>query len=62
MEEKISIKGVKIIAGSLIFVSALFGFFFSKYWLLITMFVGLNLFQLGFSNWCPLEKILRKWD
>ena len=28
------------------------------YW--FTLFVGLNLFQSAFSNWCPMMAILRK--
>jgi len=31
MKEKISVKGVRIIAGSFVFISALLGFFISKY-------------------------------
>ena len=62
MKEKISIKGVRIIAGSFVFISALLGFFVSKYWLFFTMFVGLNLFQFGITNWCPMEKLLKRWD
>jgi hypothetical protein len=30
-------------------------------WLYFTAFVGLNLFQSAFSNWCPLMTILRKF-
>ncbi|MCA9486622.1 DUF2892 domain-containing protein [Candidatus Woesearchaeota archaeon] len=62
MKEKNSVRGVRIVAGFFVFTSALLGFFFSKYWLLFTMFVGLNLFQFGFTNWCPLEKILKQFD
>jgi hypothetical protein len=32
----------------------------SPYWLFFTAFVGLNLFQSAFSNWCPMITILRK--
>ena len=32
----------------------------SKYWLLFTTFVGLNLFQAGITKWCLMEKILQK--
>ena len=28
--------------------------------LLFTAFVGLNLFQSGFTNWCPMMTFLRK--
>jgi hypothetical protein len=29
-------------------------------WLWFTLFVGANLFQSGFTNFCPLDKILKK--
>ena len=32
----------------------------SPYWLIFTAFVGLNLFQSAFSNWCPMITFLRK--
>ena len=51
---------IRIIAGFLIFSSALLGFVHNKNWLFITMFVGANLFQYGFSNWCPMEIFLKK--
>ncbi len=55
----------RVFAGTFIIVSLLLGvqvspIFHSPYWLLLTAFVGLNLFQSGFSRWCPLEIILRK--
>jgi hypothetical protein len=34
--------------------------FHSPYWLLLTAFVGLNLFQYGFSKFCPLGLILKR--
>ncbi len=51
---------IRIIAGAFVFISALLGFFVSKYWLLFTMFVGLNLFQFGFSGFCPMAIALKK--
>lgn len=33
--------------------------FVSKYWLLFTTFVGANLFQSGFTKFCPLAYILK---
>jgi hypothetical protein len=36
------------------------GYFVSPYWFLFTAFVGLNLFQSGFTNWCPMMWILAK--
>ena len=33
--------------------------FLSEYWLLLTAFVGLNLFQSAFTGFCPLALILK---
>lgn len=54
------LKITKIIAGSLVFTTSLLGYFHSKYWLIATMFIGLNILQFGITNFCPLEKILEK--
>lgn len=51
----------RIIVGIFIFVSAFLGFFIDKNWLFFTMFIGLNMFQYGFTNFCPLKKILDKF-
>ena len=56
---------VRIVAGSFILLSLSLGveaspLFVSKYFLLFTGFVGLNLLQSGFSNICPLNNILAK--
>jgi hypothetical protein len=32
----------------------------SPYWYLFTAFVGVNLFQSAFTDWCPMMTILRK--
>jgi hypothetical protein len=29
-------------------------------WFIFTAFVGLNLFQSAFTNWCPMMTIVRK--
>lgn len=47
------------IAGFLILVSAVLAHFHSPYWLYFTGFVGVNLFQSCFTNWCPMMNILR---
>lgn len=56
---------IHVIAGSMIVASLSLGveaspFFHSTYWLILTAFVGLNLFQFGFSKFCPLGIILKK--
>lgn len=56
---------IRIFAGSFILISLVLGIegsplFVSKWFLAVTAFVGLNLFQFGFSNLCPLGMILKK--
>ncbi|NVN90797.1 MAG: DUF2892 domain-containing protein [Desulfuromonadales bacterium] len=51
---------VRIIAGSFIIISLLLAHYHSTYWLLFTAFVGLNLFQSGFTQFCPLFGLLAK--
>lgn len=48
------------IAGSFILVSLLLARYHSPYWLFLTAFVGLNLLQSAFTNWCPMMTILKK--
>ena len=55
---------VHTIAGSFIFSSLALGVpespvFHSRYWLLFTAFVGLNLFQYGLSKFCPMAILLK---
>jgi hypothetical protein len=51
---------IRIIAGTFILLSLALGHYLSPYWYLFTAFVGLNLFQSGFTNWCPMMTVLRK--
>lgn len=51
---------LRTIAGLFVMISVALGYYVSPYWFLFTAFVGLNLFQSGFSNWCPMMTILRK--
>jgi hypothetical protein len=51
---------LRLIAGSFILLSLALGYFVHPGWFLFTAFVGLNLFQSGFSNWCPMMSILKK--
>jgi hypothetical protein len=48
------------IAGFFILVSLLLAHYVSHYWLWFTAFVGLNLFQSAFTNWCLMMTILKK--
>jgi hypothetical protein len=56
---------VRIVAGFFVLASLALGakaspVFHSANWLWFTAFVGANLFQSGFTNFCPLISILRK--
>ncbi|MEQ1531783.1 MAG: DUF2892 domain-containing protein [Methylococcales bacterium] len=56
---------VRIVAGLFILLSLSLGvegspLFLSSYWLWFTAFVGANLLQSGFTQFCPLEIILKK--
>ena len=56
---------IRIMAGSFILASLLLGapaspLYHSSYWLWFTVFVGFNLFQSGFTRFCPAEMILGK--
>lgn len=50
---------IRLVAGSLILISLGLGLWISKWWFLLTAFVGLNLFQSALTQWCLLEDILR---
>ncbi len=56
---------VRIVAGFFVMLSLALGveaspIFVNKYWLFFTLFVGFNLFQSGFTKFCPLDIILKK--
>ena len=51
---------IHVIAGLFILVSLALGTWVNQYWYLFTAFVGANLFQYGFTKFCPLGIILKK--
>jgi hypothetical protein len=56
---------IRIMAGFFVLLSLAFGWhgspvFVSEWFLAFTAFVGLNLFQSGFTGFCPPEKLLKK--
>jgi hypothetical protein len=53
-------RALRAIAGTFILVSLALGHWVNPYWYLFTGFVGLNLFQSAFTNWCPMMTILGK--
>lgn len=51
---------LRMIAGTFVLLSAILAAFHSPYWLLFTGFIGLNLLQSAFTNWCPMITLLRR--
>jgi hypothetical protein len=51
---------IRRFAGAFILVSLALAHYHSPYWLWLTAFVGFNLLQSSFTDFCPLEIILRK--
>jgi len=52
-------RGLRLMAGTIVLLSLALAIYVSHYWLWLTAFVGLNLLQSAFTNWCPAMMILR---
>jgi hypothetical protein len=50
---------LRLIAGTFVLASLALGYWVSPYFFLFTAFVGLNLFQSGITNSCPMMALLR---
>jgi hypothetical protein len=50
---------LRLIAGLFVLASVLLGTYAHPGFFWFTAFVGLNLFQSAFTNWCPMMTILR---
>jgi hypothetical protein len=53
-------RSLRLIAGAFVLASLALGHWVHPGWYWFTAFVGLNLFQSGFTNWCPMMTFLRK--
>jgi len=51
---------LRAIAGAFAMASLALGCWVNPYFYLFTAFVGLNLFQSAFTDWCPMMTFLRK--
>ncbi|MGD0541061.1 MAG: DUF2892 domain-containing protein [Tepidisphaeraceae bacterium] len=51
---------VHVLAGGLVLLSLALARWVSPWWLLLTVFVGANLLQSGFTGFCPAETIFAK--
>ena len=60
MSKKTVTDVVHILAGALILSSLALGHWLNPSWYLFTAFIGVNLFQYGFTGFCPMALILKK--
>jgi hypothetical protein len=51
---------IRAVAGTMVLISITLAYFVNIYWLGLAAFVGVNLVQSSFTQFCPLEKILAK--
>jgi hypothetical protein len=51
---------IRLIAGSFVTVSVALSYLHSPYWLVFTLFVGLNLVQSALTGWCLMETLLAR--
>ena len=51
---------LRLIAGSFVLIAAILAWLVSPWFLAFIAFVGVNLIQSAFTNWCPMMWILRK--
>jgi len=53
-------KAVMAMAGFMILLSVALTWYVSPYWMILTIFVGANLFQSAFTGFCPAALIFRR--
>lgn len=51
---------LRLIAGGFVMLSVVLGYTVHPAFFLFTAFVGLNLAQSAFTNWCPMMAFLRR--
>jgi hypothetical protein len=51
-------RALRLIAGVVVLTSLLLAWLHNPHWLGLTAFVGLNLLQSAFTNWCPMAWVL----
>lgn len=53
---------IRLVAGIMVLLGISLAYWVHIAWLLLPVFVGVNLIQSTFSNFCPLEEILKKMN
>ncbi|MEG3638997.1 YgaP family membrane protein [Magnetococcus sp. PR-3] len=51
---------IPIVAGFMVLLSVLLTHYIHANWVVLTIFVGINLFQSGITGFCPLATVLKK--
>ena len=51
---------LRMFAGAFVVTSLALGYWVNPNWYYFTAFVGLNLLQSAFTNWCPMITVLKK--
>jgi hypothetical protein len=54
-------RALRLVAGAFVVVSVALGVWVHPWFFAFTAFVGLNLFQSAFTNWCPMMALLRQF-
>ena len=54
-------RGLRLAAGIVVTSSILLSILHTPYWLILTVFAGLNLLQSAFTDWCPMVWILARF-
>jgi hypothetical protein len=52
-------RSVLTFAGTMVLVSVALGYFVSPWWLLLTAWVGIMLFQSGITGFCPMAFVFK---
>jgi len=50
---------LRLMAGSVVLISLWLSYSLTSTWLYLTLFVGLNMLQSGFTRWCPAVTIFK---
>jgi hypothetical protein len=53
-------RALRLIAGAFVTASVLLGMYVHPWFLWFSVFVGVNLLQSAFTNWCPMMAVLRR--
>ena len=53
-------RALRAMAGFVVLLTLVLSHYHHPYWLFFTAFVGLNLLQSAFTDWCPAMTIFRK--